>query len=350
MLESLELVQVSDNILKFVTKSIANWQTELTSYRESLAKANIRSGSFQGDSLSPLLFVICMIPLTHVLRKAKARYTLGGGEKINHFLFMDGLKLYGKNENEIKGLVSSVDVFSQDIGMKFGIKRCGVIIMNRGKIKSTDGIELPSGQKIREIEEGGYKYMGILEYNRVKEQEMKYKFRNEYSRRIKLILKSKLNGRNKIMALNTWAVSILRYGAGILKWSKNELQEMDRKTRKLMTMNKELLPRSDVARLYVSRKNGGRGLTGCENSVKSEENGPGMYFKNNTELVAVRTGRTITHEETVDPKEFKKIKEEQRKDECTAKRMHGRFARDMEDKDKNNTWRWMRKSDLKGCT
>ena len=30
--------------------------------------------------------------------------------------------------------------------------------------------------------------------------------------------------------------------------------------------------------------------------------------------------------------------------------MHGQFARDMEDKDKNNTWRWMRKSDLKGCT
>ena len=31
------------------------------------------------------------------------------------------------------------------------------------------------------------------------------------------------------MALNTWAVSFLRYGAGILKWNKNELQEMDRK-------------------------------------------------------------------------------------------------------------------------
>ena len=93
---------------------------------------------------------------------------------------------------------------------------------------------------------------------------MKDKFRNEYFRRAKLILKSKLNGRNKIMALNTWAVSILRYGAGILKWNKNELQEMDRKTRKFMTMNKELHPRSDVARLYVSRKNGGRGLIGCE--------------------------------------------------------------------------------------
>ena len=30
--------------------------------------------------------------------------------------------------------------------------------------------------------------------------------------------------------------------------------------------------------------------------------------------------------------------------------MLGEFARNMEDKDKNNTWGWMRKSDLKGCT
>ena len=83
-----------------------------------------------------------------------------------------------------------------------------------------------------------------------------------------------------------------------------------------------------------------------------EENGLGWYVKNNIQplLAAVRTRRTIIHEETVDPKEFKKIKEEQRKNEWTAKRMHGQFARDMEDKDKNKTWRWMRKSDLKGCT
>ena len=222
---------------------------------------------------------------------------------------------------------------------EFGIKKCGVIIMNRGKVKPTDGIELPSSEKIREIEEDGYKYLGILEYDRIKEQEIKDKFWNEYFRRAKLILNSKLNGRNKIMALNTWAVSILRYGAGILKWNKNELQEMDRKTRKFMTMNKELHPRSDVAWLYVSRKNGGRVLIGCEDIVKSEENGLGWYVKNNIEplLVAVRKSRTITHEETVDPKEFKKTKEEQRKNEWTAKRMHGQFARDMENKDKNNT-------------
>ena len=80
-----------------------------------------------------------------------------------------------------------------------------------------------------------------------------------------------------------------------------------------MTMNKEMHSRSYVTQLYVSRKNGGRGLTRCANSVKSEENGVGWYVKNNIEplLLGVTTSRTITHEETVDPKEFKKTKQEQ---------------------------------------
>ena len=93
---------------------------------------NIRREIFQGDSLSPLSSAICMIPLTHVL----PIYTLGQGEKINHLLLMDDLKLYGKSGNEITRLVSTVEVFTQDIGMELGIKKCDVIIMNRGKVKS----------------------------------------------------------------------------------------------------------------------------------------------------------------------------------------------------------------------
>ena len=80
----------------------------------------------------------------------------------------------------------------------------------------------------------------------------------------KLILKSKLNGENKIMAVTTCAISIMSHGPGILKWNKTELQEMDRNTTKFMTMIKELYPRSDVTQWYVSRKNGGRRLIGCE--------------------------------------------------------------------------------------
>ena len=86
---------------------------------------------------------------------------------------------------------------------------------------------------------------------------------------------------------------------------------MDRETRKFMKMNKELNSRSDVAQLYVFWKNGGLGLIGCENSMRSEKNDLGWYIKNNIEplLVPVRKSRTVTHEETVDPNEFKKTKE-----------------------------------------
>ena len=70
---------------------------------------------------------------------------------------------------------------------------------------------------------------------------------------------------------------------------------MGRKTRKFMTMNKELHLRNDIARLYVSQKNGGRGVIGRKNSLKSEENGLGWYVKNNMELllVGVRTSRQL---------------------------------------------------------
>ena len=130
---------MSDIILEFVKGSMTNLQTELTSCKGSLAKVNVRKGMFQGDSLPPFLFVICMISLPHVLCKAKTRYTLGEGEKINHLLFMDDLKLYGKSESEIKVFVSIVEVFSQDIGIEFGIKKCGVIIMNRRKVSRQTG-------------------------------------------------------------------------------------------------------------------------------------------------------------------------------------------------------------------
>ena len=56
----------------------------------------------------------------------------------------------------------------------------------------------------------------------------------------------------------------MRYTAGILDWTVNELKEMDRKTRKLMTMNDALHPRADVDRLYVPREEGGRGMKSVE--------------------------------------------------------------------------------------
>ena len=53
------------------------WKLELTSNGVSLGNAETRRGIFQGDSLSPLLFVLCIIPLSLILREAKFHYEFG---------------------------------------------------------------------------------------------------------------------------------------------------------------------------------------------------------------------------------------------------------------------------------
>ena len=62
---------------------------------------------------------------------------------------------------------------------------------------------------------------------------MKTEFVREYKRKIRLILISKLNGKNKTKAINSWTVAIIRYGAGVLEWKFDKLKELDRKTRKV---------------------------------------------------------------------------------------------------------------------
>ena len=112
--------------------------------------------------------------------------------------------------------------------------------------------------------------------------------------------------RNKISNKYMGCFFFLRYGASILKQTKSELDEIDRKTRKLMAMNKGLQARSDVNRLYVSRMEGGKGLTRCKMCVKAEENSLGWYVKHHTEslIVAVRKSNTVPIENSTQPKEL----------------------------------------------
>ena len=121
---------------------------------QSLGNVDINRGIFQRDSLSPLLFVITMIPLNLILRKCEAGYSYGNNVKINHLLFMDDLKLYTKTSNQLDSLIQTVWIFSNDVGMKFGIEKCAVLIIKKGKMTQSEGITLPDDTNIRSLEEG----------------------------------------------------------------------------------------------------------------------------------------------------------------------------------------------------
>ena len=71
-------------------------------------------------------------------------------------------------------------IFSEEIGIQFGMKKCRVFIMERGKVIRTEGIRLPDEQDMKDIDGAGYTYLGILETDKIKGKEMKEKFSKEY--------------------------------------------------------------------------------------------------------------------------------------------------------------------------
>ena len=96
------------------------------------------------------------------------------------------------------------------------------------------------------------------------EKEMKEKLKSEYFRRVKFLARSKLCGGNAIKEINSWEVSAIRYTAGIIDRTANELNKIDIRTRKIMTMAGMFHQKGDV-------DYGGRGMISVEDCVRMEE-------------------------------------------------------------------------------
>ena len=200
---------------------------------------------------------MALIPMTLILRDAAPGYILKSKAKINHLLYMDDLKLCGKVKSDIESLISTVRIFNDDIGMRFGLQKCASIVLKRGKRVEDEGIYLAEDKIIEDVGIENYKYLGVLEADMIKMELMKEKIMKEYRLRVKKVLGSKLNGGNAIKAINAWAVSVVRYSGGVVDWTVNELKEADRKTIKLLTLNGALHPGSNTDRLYLPRTEGG---------------------------------------------------------------------------------------------
>ena len=151
-----------------------------------------------------------MNPLSHLLRESQLGYKTKKGHLINHLLYMDDLKLYGKSERELDNLVQTVRIFSEDINMTFGLGKCAKTVLKRGKLSTpTEEIIVPEGT-IKNLEIGdAYKYLGIEE-NAVHHSRMKEKIKKEYLKRVRKLLSTKLYSGSKIRAINTYAVPVIR--------------------------------------------------------------------------------------------------------------------------------------------
>lgn len=288
MIEVLKQYNIHPNIIAFLSTTMENWRTrlEVRLYEQCVVsrEISINRGIFQGDCLSPLWFCLALNPLSQILN------TTGYGFKIkcenqvlcsiNHLSYMDDIKLFASTKEHLNKLIQIVNVFTKDIRMEFGLSKCRTISIIRGKLSRPDQ-EMQNDNIFEELDEGNfYKYLGIQQSFRINQKIVKKFISNETIGRVHKITKSKLKGKFLIKAINTYAIPVMTYSFGVIKWTETELLELQRKIRTTLTKYQCHHPKSCLERMVLPRKIGGRGLLDIHLLHNRQINSLRNYFHN----------------------------------------------------------------------
>ena len=163
------------------------------------------------------------------------------------------MKLYAKNEEEL--IYPDTNDKNIQPGYRDGIwdrKMCQILLLNQERIRTLGKLQI-----LGNIGSGHHQTSGD-----------ESKITKEYFRWMRKLLKTKLSGKN-LKGIKTWTLPLVRYSGPFLNWTREELTEMDTRTRKLMTMHKALPLGDDIDRLYESRKEEGRWLASTEDCVEA---------------------------------------------------------------------------------
>ena len=228
--------------------------------------------------------------------------------------------------------------------MEFSILKCAVLSPQKEKKTRWEGIQLPNGEEIGEAGAGGYKYLGVLELDKIMCDEMERKVKEVYQKRVKLLMKTHLNGKNLFQALNTWAISVIRYIAAFLDCTKKETKKLDHWTRKQLITGRALHPESNVMRIYIKRRYGGRGLISVEECCAAKLRSIDCYLVNSEEelLKVVTRLEKLEKDKIEGKKDYNNIIEQDKMDQLRSMKLYGQFGRDTDHKKSGKSWFWLR--------
>ena len=247
-------------ITNFLKDIIKKWKINIKVGKEDILEKKIERGILQGDSLSPLLFVLCIDPLSRHLNAKHKKVevmTENGMYITNHLLFIDDLKLMAYEEDDLKALMRETKQFFNIVGLEMNVEKSAT-----NTDACSEDATLIEGMQ-------SYKYLGIIETAKssISEESFK-KIRNEILKRTQRLCETKLNAKNLFKAINEHAISVINYHIGVLKLEPSDFIKLDDDIRKILIENKIHLQPANKERLYMSRENLGRGL--CNIEHKSE--------------------------------------------------------------------------------
>ncbi|XP_066902299.1 uncharacterized protein [Halyomorpha halys] len=232
--------------------------------------------------------------------------------------------------------------------MSSGLDKCAVIHVTKGKVVSKQNILANEEEHIKELEANKlYKYLGMQQHLKITRKDMQQEFLTMLKIRLRKVLETQLTGKQKIKAINTWAIPALRYIFGIVQWSNTSLQEMDRLVRTTPTQERMHHPISSKARLYLPRKEGRRGLLNIEKACRKQEETICQYFLSKTTgiyLAITRMASGLTALNLSKGVKSTIVSQNERLAEWKSKSLHGRFYSQLNEAsiDKERSVEWLK--------
>ena len=230
-------------------------------------------GFLQGDSYSPVGFCLTEVPVGKLLKASKG-YKMGrpGQRNINrtHSLFIDDLKTYQEYHKTLQIVNETIVQASNDTRACYGVSKCAEIIFERGQMVKGEGLEvLHERMKMIDPDENvTYKFLGVEQADGIKTKEVFERIKTEVENRLELLIKTELNDRNLMKAINSKVIPVAEYTMNVCRFSKKELLELDQIIKRQLRKNNMLGRQSSDERLYLKREEGGRGLKSLRDVYK----------------------------------------------------------------------------------
>ncbi|KAG0435394.1 Retrovirus-related Pol polyprotein from type-1 retrotransposable element R2 [Dictyocoela muelleri] len=251
--ELLRRLNIPQNIREFIKNMQSNVKINISYNNNKIGSFKPERGILQGDSLSPILFTLCMEPISRILNEDNELMfdmTYENKQmKINHLFYMDDLKIMAKDETKLLKLANKFENVLRTIGMDINVDKSAT---NASKC-------MEYADPISQVD--GYKYLGLIE-------DVESKFKNiniekvmeKMKQRIKNLCNTKLTGRNLFAAINEYALSLINYYVGIVNMNTDFLMNQDKMIRNILRESKFHYKTASKERLYLKRKYNGRGL------------------------------------------------------------------------------------------
>ena len=178
--------------------------------------------------------------------------------------------MYQESHEILKEVNEAIVQASHDTGACYGISKCTEVIFERGKMIKGEGLEvLEERMKAMDPDENEiYKFLGIEQADGIKTKRVFERVKEEIKKRVQMLTNTKLNDVNLMCAINAKVIPVAAYLMNVCKFTNGELNELDQVIKRELRSKKMLGKQASDERLYLKRKDGGRGIKSLRDTYR----------------------------------------------------------------------------------